>query len=74
MDNIDRATAQAEYEEQERLAEPERKRNRPLTPGTPQCVDCGANIPETRRAANPGATRCLECQQYFEKETRHAHH
>lgn len=72
MDTIDRATAQAEYEEQERLARLERRLNRPQAIGAAHCVDCGDDIPAARRAANPHACRCLECQQYFEKEKQHA--
>lgn len=72
MDNIDRATAQAEYEEQERLARLERRLKRPNFIGTTRCVDCGDPIPAARRAANPQACRCSECQHYLEKENRYA--
>lgn len=30
--------------------------------GTPECVDCGEPIEHERRAACPGARRCIDCQ------------
>lgn len=30
------------------------------------CEDCGTEIPAARLAAQPDATRCIECQRYFE--------
>ena len=30
--------------------------------GTPECVECGAEIPPARRQAMPSATRCIACQ------------
>lgn len=31
-----------------------------------ECDDCGATIPEARRQAVKGCTRCVFCQEYFE--------
>ncbi|SUA36314.1 phage associated protein [Neisseria zoodegmatis] len=31
-----------------------------------ECDDCGDPIPEARRQAVPGCTRCVYCQEYFE--------
>ena len=31
-----------------------------------ECDDCGEPIPEARRQAVPGCTRCVFCQEYFE--------
>ena len=31
-----------------------------------ECDDCGEPIPEARRQAVPGCTRCVYCQEYFE--------
>lgn len=31
------------------------------------CADCGEVIPVTRLVANPAATRCIACQEVFEK-------
>ncbi|WP_028447778.1 TraR/DksA C4-type zinc finger protein [Chitinimonas koreensis] len=30
--------------------------------GTPECEDCGDDIPLDRRAVYPAATRCVACQ------------
>ena len=32
-----------------------------------ECDDCGEPIPEERRQAAPGCTRCILCQTYAEK-------
>ncbi|MFA7174987.1 MAG: TraR/DksA family transcriptional regulator [Kiritimatiellia bacterium] len=37
-------------------------------PGQVVCIDCGEEIPEKRRSAVPGCTRCLDCQQLYEQE------
>lgn len=34
------------------------------------CEDCGEPIPEPRRRASPGCTRCIECQQLREEHDR----
>ena len=34
----------------------------PSGEGTPDCVECGDEIPEGRRRALPGATTCVRCQ------------
>lgn len=31
------------------------------------CEDCGEPIPEARRKAMPGCTRCVECASEFER-------
>jgi len=42
----------------------ERARSRlPQGPGLTHCAECGAPIPEARRAAVPGVRLCLACQQ-----------
>ena len=35
--------------------------------GAGDCTDCGAVIPEARRAAMPNATRCVDCQELLER-------
>ena len=35
-----------------------------------ECVDCGANIPYARLAANPSAARCIACQERVEAAQR----
>jgi RNA polymerase-binding transcription factor DksA len=37
------------------------------------CAECGAAIPVARLIANPAATRCIGCQEAYEK-THHAGH
>ena len=32
-----------------------------------ECEDCGEKIPEGRRRAVPGCTRCIECETEFER-------
>lgn len=34
------------------------------------CQDCGEPIPEARRQALQGCTRCTECQAIFEQQQR----
>ena len=34
------------------------------------CEDCGEPIPEARRQAVPGCTRCIECQTIHDRTTR----
>lgn len=31
-----------------------------------ECIDCGEPIPEERRTAYPGCTRCIDCQEEYE--------
>ena len=38
--------------------------------GPRRCEECGEEIPLARLMAAPGATRCCECQQNFENDTR----
>lgn len=38
--------------------------------GSGDCIDCGERIPPARRAAAPGAARCVGCQSAFEKTGR----
>lgn len=35
-----------------------------------ECEECGATIPEKRRQAAPGYTRCIRCQEDFERRRR----
>lgn len=38
--------------------------------GTLDCIDCGMEIPEKRRAVVPHATRCAACQNMHERTFR----
>lgn len=35
--------------------------------GSLVCIGCGLNIPEARRKAVPNCTRCVVCQQKWER-------
>lgn len=35
-----------------------------------ECEECGEPIPEARRTAAPGCTRCIRCQHTFERERK----
>jgi len=35
--------------------------------GPRECEDCGEPIPDARRRAMPGCTRCIRCQEKFEQ-------
>lgn len=39
---------------------------RPTSESLNDCEDCGTPIPERRRVAQPGCTRCIPCQTTFE--------
>jgi len=44
----------------------------PVGDGTPDCVVCGEEIPERRRAALPGVTTCLACQGQRDRAVAHS--
>ena len=60
----------------ERLAEGERDaaidtaRAQLIGAGCKECIDCGEPIEHQRRVAMPNATRCIECQGFFEDRKR----
>ncbi len=35
-----------------------------------ECEDCGDDIPEARRIAIKGVTRCIHCQELFERRQK----
>lgn len=39
----------------------------PQGPGTLECQECGYEIPEARRKAQPGCRYCVECQVAHDK-------
>jgi len=43
----------------------------PTGPSLESCAECGAAIPEARRAAIPGVRFCLACQDAKDKEAIH---
>jgi len=40
----------------------------PQGPGLSHCAECGAEIPEARRAAIAGVRFCLSCQELHDRE------
>lgn len=66
MDEVDQA--QAVNEDFQAFALDLNKRQRePSNYTGAWCLDCDEVIPEARRAAVPGCTRCIDCQIDFEK-------
>ena len=57
----DQAQQQAEAHLRDSLARAAAER--PSGPSLERCEDCGEPIPERRRQAVPGCTRCIECQE-----------
>jgi phage/conjugal plasmid C-4 type zinc finger TraR family protein len=43
----------------------------PQGPSATHCHECGASIPEERRAALPGVRLCVACQEAVDKEAQH---
>ncbi|WP_199103181.1 TraR/DksA family transcriptional regulator [Aquitalea sp. ASV11] len=44
--------------------------SRPLGASLTHCDDCGKAIPQKRREASPGCTRCISCQTLAERHRR----
>ena len=42
----------------------------PKGPSLAECEDCGEEIPEARRLAQQGITRCIYCQGLFERKQK----
>lgn len=64
MDDIDRAQEATDQFLNSVLGE--HQRHRPTGPGLEECEDCNDPIPLRRREAQPGCTRCINCQHNFE--------
>lgn len=66
-DEIDRAQARDEFFRDLAIEEHYRRGMRNAGRiAVGECVDCGADIPEARRQAIPGCTRCVRCQEQQE--------
>lgn len=48
----------------------QRARTAASGPSAADCESCGEPIPDIRRQAVPGCTRCVDCQQHAEREGR----
>lgn len=44
--------------------------SRPLGASLTHCDDCGESIPQKRREAAPGCTRCITCQDEAEQHAK----
>ncbi|HGN0867761.1 TPA: TraR/DksA family transcriptional regulator [Providencia alcalifaciens] len=45
--------------------------NRAVSTSAFECEDCNKPIPEQRRVASMGCTRCVDCQAIFELKSKH---
>jgi len=68
MDEGDRGRIASEWHLAESMAR--LKINRPAGESSTHCEECGAPIPEKRRIAAKGCTRCAECQAEKEESER----
>jgi phage/conjugal plasmid C-4 type zinc finger TraR family protein len=46
------------------------RRRLPAGESRKTCAECGAEIPEARRAALPGVRLCISCQTQADKQTK----
>ena len=67
MDEADRAEALIEATSANALARIQAAQQQA---GQADCADCGEPIPASRRAANPAAIRCIDCQEIYERRHR----
>lgn len=65
MDEAD--IAQRNNELYERMAMQAHAASRPRGEAATECGECDAPIPEARRKAAPGCTRCIRCQEQYER-------
>lgn len=68
MDDAD--IAQRNQEHFERLVLARQLASAPCGDAAEACEDCGEMIPEARRRAATGCTRCIRCQERFERRRR----
>lgn len=68
MDDVDRAQEINEAHLADSLAAYRAAGNRLSTQRAARstCIDCDEDIPEARRKAMPGCTRCVDCQEMLE--------
>lgn len=64
-DDIDRAQAREQQLREDALRDHARRAGlqvKRMTDPATECTDCNAPIPEARRKAVPGCTRCVKCE------------
>ena len=70
-DVIDRANDRAQALNDDSIAEVRRQvAEQAAHPSATHCEDCGATIPEARRKAIPGTSRCVDCATAAEYHAR----
>ena len=69
MDQFDRATELEELHRESALVAQLGKM--PHGESAHECEDCGEPIPEARRAAIHGVTRCVDCQGLIEQNNKY---
>ncbi len=69
MDEGDVAKSYADRHNQDALNRVLANARRPVGLGSEFCIDCEDEIPADRRQAQPGCTRCAECQRVHERLT-----
>lgn len=65
MDEVD--VAKDASDRFERMALEQQLATMPKGESAEECEECGASIPEERRKAYRGCTRCVSCQTAFER-------
>ncbi|WP_245702182.1 TraR/DksA C4-type zinc finger protein [Thalassobaculum litoreum] len=66
----DAADRASEHEEALRAMALKRVLSVPTARGRNDCIDCGEEIPEARRAADPSTVTCIDCQRDRERPAR----
>ena len=66
-DFADRASHASEGLLADALARRARERMSAPAESAHECEECGDEIPEARRQAVPGCTRCIECQNTYDR-------
>lgn len=69
VDQFDRAQELDAYFRDQALQAIQKKKGQ-ATLTSSHCQDCGTEIPEGRRQAAPGCSRCVDCQERWEKQHR----
>lgn len=73
MDEADLAQESIDFHLAHKLRQVQWGMNSPLPPfakGGELCEGCGEEIPDARRKAVPGCTRCVSCQTEAEREKK----
>nr|WP_284152214.1 TraR/DksA family transcriptional regulator [Desulfofustis limnaeus] len=69
MDLFDRAQ-EAEERDRKRALSAALCKGQRIGPSALVCNECGEPIPEDRRIASPGCTRCVSCERAHEDKRR----